>query len=89
MLYNMGFQKSGKHWPKEEEGDSDNEDDGTKKGKRKASYAIKGKAPKKSATSPCKSSRLAKGKNIISVIDEEDLVFLQIPAKPTEVEDRF
>lgn len=82
----MGFCLVGKTWTKDEEGDYDHEDVGSKKGKKKAT-TLKRKAVRKTASSPRKSSRLSKGKTIVNVIDEEDSVSSQSLVRQAEVED--
>lgn len=86
LLYSMGFCQSGKVWTNDEEGDSEHEDAGPRKGKRKATSMTKWNAIRKPVTSPRKSSRFAKGKSVISITDEEDSVLSQSSIKATEVE---
>lgn len=61
----------------------------TKKGKCKAAFATKRKGARKVASPPRKSSRPAKGKTMINVIDEEDSASSQSLVNPAEPEDSF
>lgn len=88
LLYSMGFCLAGKTWTKDEEGDSDHEDVGSKKGKKNAT-SLKWKAVRKTASSLRKSSRLAKRKTVVNAIKKEDFISSQSLIRSTEVEDNL
>lgn len=77
---------AGKTWTKDDEGYSDHEDIGSKKGKKKDTTS-KRNVTWKIVSPPRKSSRLTKGKTIINVIDEEDSVSSQSPVNAMKQED--
>lgn len=86
-MKNMGFRFSGKAWTREDEADFEQEYPGTKKGKCKAASSTKRKGVRKIASPPRKSTRLAKGKTMVNVIEEEKTESSQSLVNPVEPKD--